>query len=98
MDCCASKFVCRCQRVALVPEQGRRGRSTRRAAVGLLPRARHRFKNRCYPRVAALFLILVVCVGGCAKNSEPRTRVDFWAIGSEVEKIGELFDEFRREN
>ena len=42
--------------------------------------------------IAAILLI------GCGSSHEPRTRVDFWAIGSEVEKIGELFDEFRRDN
>ena len=35
-------------------------------------------------------------IAGCGcKSSEPGRDFNFWAIGSEVEKIGELFDEFQ---
>ena len=45
-----------------------------------------------------LLATVAVVLLACAKSDASRTRVDFWAIGSEVEKIGELFDEFRRDN
>ena len=45
-----------------------------------------------------VFFFVVSNFAGCESSEQPRTRLDFWAIGSEVEKIGELFDEFRREN
>jgi multiple sugar transport system substrate-binding protein len=48
--------------------------------------------------LSGLLAVAVIVLLGCRSSDEPRTRVDFWAIGSEVEKIGELFDEFRREN
>jgi multiple sugar transport system substrate-binding protein len=51
----------------------------------------------CHSQSAVLCLI-VAFAAGCGTNNQARTRLDFWAIGSEVEKIGELFDEFRREN
>lgn len=35
---------------------------------------------------------------GCTAADNSRTTLNFWAIGSEVEKIGELFDEFKRQN
>lgn len=43
-------------------------------------------------------LVVASSIAGCGSNQPTRTRLDFWAIGSEVEKIGEIFDEFRREN
>ncbi len=41
---------------------------------------------------------LVAVAAGCGTGHQARTRLDFWAIGSEVERSGELFNEFRREN
>ena len=37
-------------------------------------------------------------VGVRARSESRKTVLTFWAIGSEVEIIGEMFDEFRREN
>ena len=45
-----------------------------------------------------IFLLVVSSFAGCGSKEQSRTRLDFWAIGSEVEKIGEIFDEFRLEN
>lgn len=46
--------------------------------------------------IALLFGVSVFA--GCGSNERPRPRLDFWAIGSESEKIDELFAEFRRQN
>src|SRR3954447_8845218 len=45
-----------------------------------------------------LVFFVVSNFAGCGSSEQARTRLNFWAIGSEVEKIGDLFDEFRREN
>jgi hypothetical protein len=37
------------ERIALVLEPGRRSREKQTTTFNLLPLARHRFKNRCYP-------------------------------------------------
>jgi multiple sugar transport system substrate-binding protein len=54
------------------------------------------------PAIRCLQLLVVFFVVssffGCGSPEQARTRLDFWAIGSEVEKIGEMLDEFRREN
>ena len=42
--------------------------------------------------------LIVILMAGCRDSENQRARLDFWAIGSEVEKVGELFDEFRRQN
>ncbi len=54
-----------------------------------------KFASRCW--WVALFFGVSVFVG-CGSNEPLRPRLDFWAIGSEVEKIDELFAEFRRQN
>ena len=45
-----------------------------------------------------VFCVAVTIFVGCGANDNSRTKLEFWAIGSEVEIIGEMFDEFRREN
>src|SRR6478735_11818542 len=45
-----------------------------------------------------VFCVAVTIFVGCGANDHSRTKLEFWAIGSEVEIIGEMFDEFRREN
>jgi multiple sugar transport system substrate-binding protein len=45
-----------------------------------------------------LLCLLSVVTAGCGAKDNPRTRLDFWAIGSEAEKIGELFADFRQQN
>jgi len=45
-----------------------------------------------------LFCCISFLVAGCKAEDDTRTVLDFWAIGSEVEKIGELVDEFERQN
>jgi multiple sugar transport system substrate-binding protein len=47
---------------------------------------------------AALFGPLILLMAGCGADDDARPVITFWAIGSEVEKIGELFDEFERQN
>ncbi len=51
---------------------------------------------RC-THLGILFSLLIVAAG-CETKATPRSRLDFWAIGSEAEKIGDLFDDFRRQN
>ena len=46
----------------------------------------------------AVFCLTVILFPGCGASDNSRTKLEFWAVGSEVEKIGELLDEFRREN
>jgi multiple sugar transport system substrate-binding protein len=44
------------------------------------------------------FCLAIAIFVGCGANNNSKTTLEFWAIGSEVEIIGEMFDEFRREN
>ncbi|MCI0335864.1 MAG: sugar ABC transporter substrate-binding protein [Planctomycetes bacterium] len=46
----------------------------------------------------AIFCSFISIAVGCGKGDDGRTIIDFWAIGSEVEQISELFDEFERQN
>src|SRR5437588_10176671 len=55
-----------------------------------------RIAVRC-SKSASLCLVIAI-VAGCGGHETPRTKLNFWAIGSEVEQIGELFDDFRRQN
>lgn len=48
-------------------------------------------------RLAAVFSLAVLLVG-CNSQKSGKTVVTFWAIGSEVEKIKELFNEFEQQN
>ena len=45
-----------------------------------------------------VFCVAVVFFAGCGANDSSQTKLEFWAIGSEVEIIGDMFDDFRREN
>jgi multiple sugar transport system substrate-binding protein len=46
----------------------------------------------------AVFCLTIILFPGCCASDNSRTKIEFWAVGSEVEKIGELLDDFRREN
>lgn len=48
--------------------------------------------------VGVLILASLASGVGCQPPQGRKIVLDFWPIGSESEKIGELFDEFRREN
>lgn len=41
---------------------------------------------------------LMVSALSCTQNSASKTSIHFWAIGTEVEKIGEVFADFERQN
>jgi multiple sugar transport system substrate-binding protein len=45
-----------------------------------------------------LFAFVAVCLGGCVEERSAQTVVDFWAIGSEGERVEPLIREFEREN
>ena len=48
--------------------------------------------------LTAFFAAFVALLVGCDSTDAPRTELRFWAIGSEIEKIGDLLAEFEREN
>ena len=60
--------------------------------------------NSTFPTIANRYskfgvcYIVIAIFSGCGAKDSARTKLDFWAIGSEVEKISEIFDEFRRQN
>jgi multiple sugar transport system substrate-binding protein len=49
-------------------------------------------------RRSSVLCLLLIVAAGCGQNDTSRTRLNFWAIGSEAEKIEGMFGDFRRQN